>query len=228
MDVATDEIDQLLRQWINDGRHVVHEADSKRLLAKAGFVVPGNSGDGPAVVKLCADQALHKSELGLVILNVDPENIESARRDLRQRSSQAGVGDGEILIESMVGDVLLEWFVGCRTDATFGPVVVVGVGGIYAELLGAPEIRMAPVSTRDAELALRNHKAFPIIDGARGKEPADIAAFARLIADISEFFYRRSHLIAELDLNPIMVRSRSMAPGLVIADASIILQRQSF
>ncbi|AUL13959.1 hypothetical protein B7P02_03220 [Bordetella bronchiseptica] len=223
-----DEIDLLLQQWIDAGRQVVHEADSKRILAMAGFPLPGEACGGPAVVKLCADEALHKSELGLVALDVAPGDVERARRELQERSRRAGVAGGEVLVESMVGDVLMEWFVGCRTDHTFGPVVVVGAGGIYAELLGAPEIRMAPLSARDAERALRHHKAFPIIDGARGREPADIGAFARLIADVSEFYYRRSHLIAELDLNPVMVRGRHLDPGMVVADASIILQKPTF
>jgi len=227
-DAASNEIDLLLQQWISSGRRTVHEADSKRILAMAGFPVPGEFRDGPAVVKLCSDNALHKSELGLVALNVAAPDLEQARHDLRERSRRAGIADGEILVESMVSDVLMEWFVGCRTDNTFGPVVVMGAGGIYAELLGAPEIRMAPLPTHEAELALRSHKAFPIIEGARGKEPGDIDAFASLIADISEFFYQRSHLIAELDLNPVMVRSRRLTPNLVIADASIILQGQSF
>jgi len=228
MRARADEIDRLLQHWIGNGRRVVHEADSKRILAMAGFAVPGAAQDGPAVVKLCADEVLHKSELGLVALNVEQGNLGEVQRDLLVRSHRAGIADGELLVESMVDDVLMEWFVGCRTDHTFGPIVVVGAGGIYAELMGEPAIRMAPLPAADAERALRAHKAFPIIDGARGKEPADIGAFAKLIADISEFFYRRSHLIAELDLNPVMVRSHRLQPGMVIADASLILQKPTF
>lgn len=226
-EIGLDQIDQLLQHWIASGRRVVHEADSKRILAMAGLPVPGSPGEGPAVVKFCADDALHKSELGLVALDVSAKDVAEQERILQDRARRAGLADGKVLVESMVGGALMEWFVGCRTDATFGPVVVIGAGGIYAELLGAPEIRMAPLSARDAEQALRSHAAFPIINGARGKEPADIAEFAKLISDISEFFYRRSHLVAELDLNPVMVRSRSMKPGLVIADASLILQKQA-
>ncbi|MFA5490019.1 MAG: acetate--CoA ligase family protein [Candidimonas sp.] len=222
-----DQIDQQLLRWMESGRRIVHEADSKRILAMAGLPVPGGPDDGRAVVKFCADDALHKSELGLVALSVPVGDVPEQQRVLQDRARRAGLAGGEVLVESMVEGALMEWFVGCRTDATFGPVVVIGAGGIYAELLGAPEIRMAPLSSRDAEQALRSHKAFPIINGARGKEPADIAEFAKLISGISEFFYRRSHLVAELDLNPVMVCSRGATPNLVIADASLILQKRA-
>lgn len=222
-----DEIDQLLQSWMLRRRSIINEADSKRILAKAGFPVPGGSQKGAAAVKFCADGALHKSELGLVALDVAPNDIEQQMQNLHKRSREAGLTDGEILVESMITGALMEWFVGCRVDDTFGPIVVIGAGGIYAELLGEPEIRTAPLSCSDAELALKHHRAFSIINGARGKEPADIRAFAKLISDISEFFYRRSHIIAELDLNPIMVRGERTTPNLVIADASIILQRPS-
>lgn len=224
-EIPMNEIDDLLQSWIDSGRRVVHEADSKRILDMAGLPVPGRPAQSSAVVKFCADNMLHKSELDLVALNVPLEKVPEHQDLVQKRARSAGLSEGVVLVEAMIEGALMEWFVGCRNDHTFGPVIAIGAGGIYAEFLGVPEIRMAPLSRREAEQALRSHKAFPIINGARGKEPADIPAFARLISEISDFFYRRSHLIAELDLNPVMVRSRSTRPNLVIADASIILQK---
>ena len=104
-------------------------------------------------------------------LDVAPGDVERTRRELQERSRRAGVAGGEVLVRSMVGDVLMEWFVGCRTDHTFGPVVVVGAGGIYAELLGALRSAWRRCQRAMPSARLRHHKAFPIIDGARAGSP---------------------------------------------------------
>lgn len=216
---------QRLQQWRACGRRQVHEADSKRILAAAGLPVPPAGAQGvSSVVKYCCDEAMHKSEFGFVQLRVDTANIQAASDSMRQRGKAAGLPDGEVLVEEMVTDGLLEWFVGCRSDSTFGPIVVLGIGGIYADLFGSPEIRLAPLTDREAEAAIRAHRAFAVIDGARGKPKADLAHFAATVASISRFYWDMHDLVGELDMNPVIVRPAGAIPSVVIADASITLR----
>ncbi len=212
-----------LQGWRAEGRRQIHEADSKRVLAAMGLPLPARGGVGLSVVKYCCDAAMHKSEQGLVHLSVPQDEVEVRVRAMQQRADDAGFAGGEVLVEDMVQGGLLEWFVGCRHDATFGPVVVVGAGGIYAELFGRAVIRLAPLDEAEAEAAIRAHKAFAIIDGARGKPRADLAHFARTVASVSQFYAGVSDLVAELDLNPVIVLPGGQDNSVVIADASIVL-----
>jgi hypothetical protein len=175
------------------------------------------------VVKFCSDAAMHKSELGFVQLKVGPSETQSVRSAMKTRAAQAGIEHGEFLVEEMIADGLMEWFVGCRNDATFGHVVVLGVGGIYAELFSDPEIRLAPLSEPEAAQAIRSHRAFAIMDGARGKPRGDLDRFAQVVSAISWFFWQNSGLIQEMDLNPVIVRPAGVEASVVIADASIVL-----
>lgn len=211
---------QKLRAWRDAGRRQINEADSKEAIALAGLPVPAQ-GDGPLfVVKYCCDEALHKTELGLVRLHVPASELDTVRRDMHVRAAQAGLQGGTVLVEQQVEGALMEWFVGCRCDSAFGPVIVLGAGGIYAELFGDPVIRMSPIDEVEAAAALRRHKAFAIIDGARGKPRADIGQFAATVAALSQFHWEHRDLIAEIDLNPVIVTPRAA----VIADATIVLQ----
>ena len=215
---------QRLQEWRARGRRQVHEADSKYILAAAGLPVPLAGAQRTSVVKYCCDEAMHKSEFGFVQLRVDAADVQAVSDSMRQRASAAGLPGGVVLVEEMVTDGLLEWFVGCRSDSTFGPIVVLGIGGIYAELFGSPEIRLAPLTAEEAESAIRAHRAFAVIDGARGKPKADLAHFAATVAAISQFYWDTHDLISELDMNPVIVRPAGEVPGVVIADASITLR----
>lgn len=219
-----EEIRCLLAQWRNAGRRQVNEADSKRLLALAGLVLPSAPREGGlAVVKLCADSHLHKTEHGLLRLGVTLQRIDETASELRAQADRLGIGEAPILVEEMADDGLLEWLIGCRNDRNMGPVVVLGVGGIYAELFATAQIRMAPVSQEEAAEMVRGHPAFPIIDGARGRPRADLTQFAELISVVSHLFAACCDLISELDLNPVLVRPAGARDGAVILDAAFVM-----
>lgn len=221
---ALSSVRTLLQAWRNSGRRQVNESDSKDILATAGLPIPRRSPRQVSVVKFCADAGMHKSELGLVQLHVNPEELQSVTQAMRERAAVAGLQNGVVLVEEMITDCLLEWFVGCRNDATFGPILVLGVGGVYAELFGAPEIRLAPLSQVEAKEAIHAHRAFAIIDGARGRPKADIDRFAVILSAISQLFWETHDVIQELDLNPVIVRPADLTDSIVIADASIVLR----
>ncbi len=220
---ALEDVRVLLAEWRGAGRRQINEADSKHALKTAGLPIPQREPSPLAAVKFCSDAAMHKSEYGLVQLRVEPHDVERATRTVMQKAQAAGFRDGKVLVEEMVTDALLEWFVGCRSDTTFGPIIALGVGGIYADFFGDPVIRLAPLDEADALRAIRSHRAFPIIDGARGKPKADVYAFAEVLVRISRFFCAVHDSVAEIDLNPVLVRPGSSPRSVVIADASLVL-----
>lgn len=217
-----------LDAWRSSGRQTINEVEAKQLLSAAGLPLPRQEGyAGNSVVKICSDTHLHKTDFGLVRLNVATADLSQVRRELSQRADAAGAKDGVILVEEMIADGLLEWFVGFKRDRTFGPIIVVGAGGIFAESLGVPQIRLAPIDPSGALQMIKTHPAYPAISGARKRPVGDAEEFARVISRASQFFANYAEAVAEMDLNPIIVRPASVArrgeASVVIADAALKL-----
>ncbi|MDP6389746.1 MAG: acetate--CoA ligase family protein [Alphaproteobacteria bacterium] len=209
-----------LEQWVAEGRRVVHEADAKALLRLAGVPVPARSPRaGRLAVKLASDKYPHKSEHGLVHLDVARRDVAKLSRQLQRKDP-----DGSVLVERMVEGGVAEWIVGCKRDATFGPVVVTGPGGVLVELLDRAEVRLAPTSLKTAKAVLGNGPGAKLLNGARGRPPGDRDALARLIVAASKFFARHQDLIEEIDLNPVIVLPKGQ--GVVAADAMLVLRRK--
>ncbi|MBV1864043.1 MAG: acetate--CoA ligase family protein [Rhodobacteraceae bacterium] len=208
---------ETLENWVRQGRQVVHEADAKALLSEIGVPVPERDpADGKVVVKLCHDDFPHKSDHGLVRLGLTPADAPNAAAEMVAR-----VPGGVPLIEAMEQNAQVEWIVGCKIDATFGPIVLAGPGGVLVELLDAGEIRLAPATTETALDMLGQGAGARLLDGMRGAPAADRAALADLISRISVFFAQNADLISEIEVNPVMVRADGR--GLVAADALIVL-----
>ena len=207
-----------LKAWRAAGRRVVHEADTKRLLAAAGIAVPRRDPEsGRAVVKLAADRFPHKTEHGLVRLDVPVAEARGVANMMLAR-----VPEGEALIEEMLADGVCEWIVGCRHDPTFGPVVVVGAGGVLAELLDAARVRLAPADETAARSAIFRQNAARLLGGLRGRPKADADALVALVVRLSRFFVDHADVIDEIEVNPVIVRPEGL--GAVAADALMILK----
>lgn len=208
----------LLERWTAEGRRIVHEADTKRLLALAGVMVPERDpADGRVVVKLASDRFPHKTEHGLVRLGVpaaDAPPIGAA-----MRAKDAG---GEVLVERMVEGAVAEWIVGCKHDATFGPVALAGPGGTLVEIIDEVEIRLAPATAETAAAMLDGQVSQALLAGARGKPPADQDALAAVIVAVSRLFADHADLVAEIEVNPVMVLAERQ--GAVAADALLVLR----
>lgn len=166
----------------------------------------------PVVVKGLG--RLHKSEGGGVVVGVaDAAELRRVVEDMAARlvptsysiERQLPTGDG------------LELIVGCRTDPRFGPVVAVGAGGIFVEILRDMRVALAPVSAAEAEELLRALRCAPLLDGARGRPPLDVAAAAEVVAALSDLAARRPDL-AEVEVNPLLV----LPDGAVALDARAI------
>jgi len=124
-----------------------------------------------------------------------------------------------VLVTPMAG-AGTELIMGVSRDPVFGPVAMVGMGGIFAEVLGDVALEPAPVTPAQAEAMIRSLKMFPILDGARGRERGDVAAAARTLSALSEFACRHADDVAEIDLNPVLVRAEGQ--GVVALDALMI------
>jgi acyl-CoA synthetase (NDP forming) len=169
----------------------------------------------PVVLK--AVDLLHKSDAGGVVLGLHHEHeLEAAFDDLTERLSS------ESFSVEAAEDVAagFELLVGARRDARFGPLVVVGGGGIHAELLRDTAVALAPVDEAAAEGLVRSLAAAPLLTGVRGRPPLDVRAAARAVAALSRFAAAHPE-IDEVEVNPLFVRREG--DGAAGLDARIVL-----
>jgi acetate---CoA ligase (ADP-forming) len=153
----------------------------------------------PYVLK--ADWLMHKSEAGGVVLGLaDKSEVEVAHADLVAR-----IGPGRYVVEEMdTRPHVVEMIVGARQDPSFGPVVILGAGGVEAELHRDTTIELAPVDSRLALEMLNRLRCAPLLDGWRGRPAVDKHGLADLIVAVSELIAARVD-IAEVELNPVRV-----------------------
>ncbi|MES2190445.1 MAG: acetate--CoA ligase family protein [Pseudomonadota bacterium] len=213
-----------------------NEFHAKQALAAAGISVPREevvtSADDavrsaqttgyPVVLKIASEDIAHKTEIGGVALNLqDDDAVRQAYERLvvnaRKHAPRARL-DGVLVAPMVSGGV--EMIAGVSRDPVFGPVVMVGLGGIYAEILKDVAVQVAPVSEDEALLMIRSLKMFPLLDGARGQPRADVAAAARTVARLSEFACRHAGDVAEIDMNPILVKPEG--EGVLVLDALMV------
>lgn len=173
----------------------------------------------PAVLKISSRKIVHKSDVqGVQVGLMSKAEVEAAYRRMIQKVRESGADQSasEVLIAKQVSG--LELIVGYVKDEHFGPTVMVGIGGIFVEILHDVAIRLAPVSAIEARAMLSELKAAPLLFGARGQEPANIDSIVRLIVELGRIG-ASSDRITEIDLNPVFVT----AADATVADARIIL-----
>jgi acyl-CoA synthetase (NDP forming) len=195
------------------------EYQGKQWLAAAGLPVPpGRLAKGiddalriadeigyPVVLKAQASELPHKSDVGGVLVGLADENALRAGWDKLHRSVASHrpelVLDGA-LVEAM-GPRGLELVVGAKRDAEWGPVVLVGLGGIWIEVL--KDVRLIPADLTEADIVveLRRLKAAAVLDGVRGADGVDIDAIAKAVAAIGAQM-RANPQITEIDVNPLL------------------------
>ncbi len=179
--------------------------------------------DFPVAVKLLSRDASHKSDVGGVQLKIKNHKeltkaISGMKKTFRKIFSQPSI-DG-FLIQKMAEEGV-ECFVGGRQDPVFGPIVIAGLGGIFLEIFKDTAIRLAPVTKNEAMDMLKNLKAYPVLQGARGKMKADIDAFADIICRVSQLLATATD-IAEIDLNPVIVHE--VGTGVSIVDSRVFFK----
>jgi acyl-CoA synthetase (NDP forming) len=212
------------------------EFDSKALLREAGIALPDEvlvterdeldaaiaRVDFPLVMKIQSRDIPHKSEVGGVRVNIATKGeafaayqtlLENARRH-RPDATIQGVLVGPLAKNGV------EIIVGTLLDATFGPMIMVGLGGITTELFRDVIYRPAPVSAAEASAMLAELKAAPLLNGFRGAAKADIPALSRLISQISVIAAGTRADISEIEINPVLVHP--VGQGVTIVDALVV------
>jgi len=164
---------------------------------------------GPCVLKVAAAGIPHKSDLGLVRVGVAPSEVRATYDELLARARRAVPGvepEGVLVSELVTGGV--EMLAGISTDPLFGPVVSVGLGGVFVEVLGDVAVRVPPFDEDEAHRMLRELRGFALLRGARGRPPADLDALVGVIMNLQRFAMDLADLVVEVDLNPLVVRRR--------------------
>lgn len=180
------------------------------MAAKAGF---------PVVLKILSPDIPHKTEVGGVAVGLSSrEEVEHAYRRImagaQAKAPHARI-DGVLVAPMVSGGT--ELILGVKHDPIFGQIVMVGMGGIFAEVMEDVALQVAPIDRETARAMIRSLKAYPVLDGARGREPADIDAAAAALSALSHFAHRHANDIGEIDINPLLVRPRGQ--GAVVLDA---------
>ncbi|HZJ27302.1 MAG TPA: acetate--CoA ligase family protein [Acidimicrobiia bacterium] len=174
----------------------------------------------PVVMKVSSADLTHKSDLGLVEVGVDsPAAVRATYAELLGRARRADRNadvEGVLVCEMVSGGV--EVVVGVSHDPLFGPVVMVGLGGVFVEVLRDVTFRVPPFDAGEAERMLRELQGFPLLEGVRGAKPADLDALVDVIMKTQRLALDLSDDVAELDVNPLVVKPR----GAVALDALIV------
>jgi acyl-CoA synthetase (NDP forming) len=227
-------VDKIIAEAVAARRTALSEIESKRVLAAAGIAtaipefatnadqaVKAAAGMGfPVVLKVHSPEVTHKSEVGGVALNLRNEAevrdaFDRIRRGLADRMPGATFEGVAIAPQARPG---VELIAGISRDERFGPLVVVGLGGIFVEVLHDTAMRLAPIDRVEARAMLEELRGAPLLHGARGTQPTDIDAIADLLARLSELAASRDDII-EMDLNPVASYPR----GHSVLDARILI-----
>lgn len=173
----------------------------------------------PVAVKACSADVPHKSEYGLVALNLVSEDAvaQAFTAQLATLEDMGAVPDG--IIVAAMAEGRREFVLGARLDPIFGPVVMVGDGGKYVEALPDVALLLPPFSMDDAREAIGRLRIAPILKGVRGEEPLDVDALAAAAVRLGAIIAAAKGRIASLDLNPVTVGTAGQ--GITILDALI-------
>src|SRR6202048_1950455 len=215
------------------------ESDSKALLRDAGIALPDEvlvadktALDAaiarvgfPLVMKIQSRDIPHKSEVGGVRVNITTKGEAFAAYLARLERAQRHRPEAAIqgVLVSPMAKRGVEIIVGTMQDATFGPMIMVGFGGITTELFRDVIYRPAPVSVAEAAAMLAELKAAPLLNGFRGAAKADVPALAQLISQVSVLAAQYAREISEIEINPVLVHPAGQ--GARIVDALVVRKK---
>ena len=196
----------------------------ERIAASAEQAVMAAQAIGyPVAMKAAVRELVHKSDIGAVKLGLDDaDSVQRAWREIAaglERHLPGARLEACSVQEMARGEI--EMIVGARWDTQFGAVVLAGAGGIYVELLGDVQMALAPVTSEGAHALLRRLRIWPLLAGARGRPTLDVAALADAIVRASWLAHELGPRLADLDINPLLVRA--LGQGVIALDARATL-----
>ena len=180
---------------------------------------------GPLVMKVESADILHKSDVGGVKLNVcGPEAAEKAYEEIME-SVTAKRPDAHIngILTVPMLDAGVEIIIGVNNDPQFGPMIMVGMGGVFVEVFKDVALYPAPLKEEEALEMLKSLKSFKLLNGYRGTEKCDIKALCQTIVAISNYAQANKDVLKELDINPLFVYPEGKGVG--VADALIVKRK---
>jgi len=227
-------ITEIIDRAKSEGRSILTEVESKQILAEAGIpiaraqlaatreeaVAAARQIGLPVVLKIVSPDISHKSDVGGVKLNLGSQEAVAAAFDEIVAAAQRAQPGATILGVSVqkMARPGVEVIMGMTKDPQFGPVLMFGLGGVFVEVLKDVAFRIVPLEPRDARQMIRDIQGFPVLEGFRGQEPADLAALEDMLMRLSAFVEGHPE-IQELDLNPVF----AYKDGALAVDARIVL-----
>ncbi|MDY6879773.1 MAG: acetate--CoA ligase family protein [Thermodesulfobacteriota bacterium] len=230
VEINPEKAENILKKAAGQDHLLLHE--SLRLIENFGFSLPpcslARSSDQavhawqelnrPVVMKINSPHVSHKTDQGLVSLNLNSEkDITNTFEDFNEK---AGSQDIEVLIQPMVGPGS-EVIMGGRQDEVFGPVILFGLGGIFVEAIGDVVWRLAPLNRSEARAMIDQIRGRKILDGVRGQPPFKMNELEDLLIGLSQMLADYP-IIREIDINPI--RQVGDQPRLQALDARVVIE----
>jgi len=221
---------QIIEQAVSEGRKTLSEYESKQLLAQYGVPVTreilvqerktllsaiGEIGF-PLVMKGCSPDISHKTEMGMISVDIRSESEATAAFD--EIIAKMDSRRGGVLVQEMVSGKR-ELMVGMTRDAQFGPCVMFGLGGIFTEVLKDVSFRLAPLKQRDAIDMMQEIKGHRILEAIRGMEAVDLDLMAQILMNVGRVGLENDK-IKEVDVNPLIIRKGRP----VAVDALVVLE----
>ena len=218
---------------------ILNEWESKSLLKQYGVSVPnGNLIHSetelknltlkfPLVMKAVSSDIAHKSDYGLVKLNIT--SIEDAKQAYQEILSNKQKYCDDKKLESILVEEMspkgVEVIIGAVQDEVFGPCIMFGLGGIFVEVLKDVVVMPAPLTRETALKMVESIKSYPILEGARGKVKYDIKALVETMVRISELCIDKKDCLVEFDINPLIVHEQGL--GVTAVDAYIVGEQKA-
>jgi acetate---CoA ligase (ADP-forming) len=214
------------------GPVALSEQDSLKLVGQAGIPVTraipvsdaaaavdaARAAGGPVALKIDAVGLVHKSDVGGVALGLRGDDaVYGAALTILDTARRHGLTIRGLLVEPMA-PAGVELIVGMRRDPQFGPIVLVGLGGVLTEVLDDVAIRLAPLGLKDADAMLDRLRGAALLDGVRGRTPIDRAAVTSMLVGLGRLAEERPDVL-EVDLNPVIASTS----GAIAVDALVVL-----
>ncbi|XSG75168.1 acetate--CoA ligase alpha subunit [Herpetosiphon llansteffanensis] len=236
-DVDKDHVRDLFAQVREAGRVELGEIEAREVMAAYGMRLPDSrlarspeeAADiakeigFPVVMKISSPDILHKSDIGGVRVGIADPQAASDSYELiayRARKFSPNARIWGVLVQEMARKGR-EVLVGVSRDPQFGALIGVGMGGIYVEVLKDVVFRLAPLSREEVREQLRAIRSFPLLQGVRGEQTADLEAVEDIVLRVSQLVSDFPEIV-EMDINPLVVYNRG--EGVIVLDARIILQ----
>lgn len=228
-------VNELLAQAKKENRSVLTEIEAKQVLNQAGIncneiklaqnleqaVTIAEEIGYPVVLKISSVDITHKSDAGGVKVNLNSsQEVEKAFDEIMSscKGAYPNANIEGISVQGMA-EPGIEIILGMIKDASFGPVIMFGLGGVFVEVLKDVSFRVVPIEKVDAKEMINEIQGKKLLEGYRGQPPADVDFLQDMLVNLSNFVDKTPE-IKEIDMNPVFAYEK----GAVVVDARIILE----